>query len=939
MSEIPTASVKQLAYKIKGFGKYPRIAFFLGAGASRQSGIITAGEMIRYFKDRILAELCPDDVTSNEEKEKWLASQAWYQSAGGDYSKLFEQFEPKEIGRQRYIESIIEGQEPSFGYVVLANLMANNLVNTVITTNFDDLVYSACTTYTGIRPIVYAYGVLASEMRITAPRAKILKLHGDYLYSPLKNTGTELAFQDPNMKRQLTQVLNEFGLVVIGYSGEDESVMSILREISEKNDLYWRTMRGTMPNEQVQDLLRKKKGRLVEIDGFDEMMNELRQTVAFKVETMFSSLQERQDKMIDKFKLFPPAFSEGILSETAEALRKQAADAEKRISKTDGLKSFAKARKAEGEGNYVEAERLYNEALTFSPDDAVAHNNLGLLLFEKLNRGTDAEAAFKEALRLDPKLDVAWYNLATLLSSDPARRADAEEAYVKAIESNRSDKESWLGIAHLLVADSSRYADVELAYRTAIEIDPTSAIGHNNYGLFLYEKLHRNPEAEALFKKAIELDPNFATAQYNLATMLTGDPSRHTDAEAAYLTAMKLEPTSAVILGGFAYFLSTDPSRFAEAAANFRKAIELDPANVSVYDNLRGVAAKDPARYSEVEAIYRSALKSLPGSAMVHNYFGVFLSEKVGRNAEAEAVFKKAIELDPGFAIAYYNLATVLAKDSARSAEAEAAYRQAIAVDGQNASFYADLGYLLSANPARLSDAEAAYRKALEIEPSHAAVYFALGNLLSNDHSRYEDAETAYRKAIELVPNYTAAYYNLANLLAMTWARYSEAEIAYRKAIESDPGYFKAYNDLLILLRLNGRDHEALPIAEKWAELDTQNPSPLLILGSLQRKLSVTDSGQEALEKATKLIAAESAYDLARLEAIRGNNAKALEHLSIAAHQNGFNPIWARVDPDLSSLRQDPGFEATINLSALQETNAKPPRKKRGAKKVARAGG
>ena len=128
--------------------------------------------MIRFFKERIISETCPNTLVGDDEKEQWLASQDWYQNEGSDYGKLFEQFEPKEIGRQRYIESIIEGQEPSFGYVVLANLMASNYVNTIITTNFDDLVYSACTSYTAMRPIVYAYGVLASEMRITAERSK-----------------------------------------------------------------------------------------------------------------------------------------------------------------------------------------------------------------------------------------------------------------------------------------------------------------------------------------------------------------------------------------------------------------------------------------------------------------------------------------------------------------------------------------------------------------------------------------------------------------------------------------------------------------------------------------------------------------------------------------------------------------------------------------------
>lgn len=64
---------------------------------------------------------------------------------------------------------------------MLANLLATEHINTIITTNFDDLVYTACTTFTDIHPIVFAYGILASEMRVTSPRPKILKLHGDFI--------------------------------------------------------------------------------------------------------------------------------------------------------------------------------------------------------------------------------------------------------------------------------------------------------------------------------------------------------------------------------------------------------------------------------------------------------------------------------------------------------------------------------------------------------------------------------------------------------------------------------------------------------------------------------------------------------------------------------------------------------------------------------------
>src|SRR2546421_10047067 len=120
MQDIPRTSIKELAHIIKRY-EVPRFAFFLGAGASKQSGIITAGEMIRHFKEQIITQGCPDTLKKDDEKTKWLSGQDWYLGDGTEDCKSFERFEAKGIGGQDYIESIIEKSEPSFGYVVAAN--------------------------------------------------------------------------------------------------------------------------------------------------------------------------------------------------------------------------------------------------------------------------------------------------------------------------------------------------------------------------------------------------------------------------------------------------------------------------------------------------------------------------------------------------------------------------------------------------------------------------------------------------------------------------------------------------------------------------------------------------------------------------------------------------------------------------------------------------
>ncbi len=524
MQDIPYATVKQLAYKIKGTGRpAARFAFFLGAGASRQSSIITADEMIRFFKEQIITECCPEELKGDKEKEAWLKRQEWYKKPASEYSKLFEKYEPKEIGRQRYIESIIEGKTPSFGYVVLANLMASNYVNTIVTTNFDDLMYSACTSFTSIRPIVYAYGVLASEMRVTAPRPKILKLHGDYLYSAVKNTDREIAAQDPNMARQVSQVLGEYGLVVAGYSGGDESVMKILSQISEKNDLYWCIHRGTQPNESVKDLLLQKGGFLIEVDGFDEMMNEVRGIVGFDVGAMIGSTQARQDRMIENLRSFSMQYSASILREIVDALKQQLEQQQNQISKTEALDYFLKAYDAYENGDLRQAEKFYNEVIKRDSNDTKAHNNLGVIYLDQ-NKVDEAVAEFKQAINLDSQDALSLYNLGRVyLAQGKLDDAQTQFQYSLLLDPQRSWSHWMLSLAY---DEAGKYEQAIAECRLAIELEPRNPDFHSSLGWYYLSRGDLTKAEEAL-EEAGRLDPTNHLPFLNLGLLraLQGQPA------------------------------------------------------------------------------------------------------------------------------------------------------------------------------------------------------------------------------------------------------------------------------------------------------------------------------------------------------------------------------------------------------------------------------
>ena len=545
MEDIPRATVRQLASKIRGHGPalalVPRFAFFLGAGASRQSGIITADEMIRFFKQQIINECCPEPLDTAEAQDSWLKSQDWYANDGHEYSRLFAAYEPKERGRQRYIESLIEGKTPSFGYAMLASLMASNYIRTVITTNFDDLVYSACTAYTDIRPIVYAYGVLASEMRITADRPKILKLHGDYLYSALKNTTGETAVQDPNMARQVSQVLNEYGLIVVGYGGGDESVMRVLGDISETNDLYWCILRGTVPSVAVQDLLRKKGGVVVPIDGFDEMMNEIRTVFGLQVGVMLGSLAERQREISEQLKGFSRQYK-GILKELVDALKAQATTQADQIKEVETLEQLVRAEAAADKRQFTEAEALYRRVIEMSPEDLEAHYGLIAIVERKAAGRKEAADLARRAIEISERrwgfVPQRWFY--AVLMHLLARLGDydgVERVYKEAIADHDppASLHADFGEACLRV---HRYDTAIEAFRRAIDMEKDNAEIHKGLGwTFLLQR--KLAEAEAEFETAITLAPEAHAPVFNLG-LIRAMQGRDREARSLWVRGLEL---------------------------------------------------------------------------------------------------------------------------------------------------------------------------------------------------------------------------------------------------------------------------------------------------------------------------------------------------------------------------------------------------------------
>ena len=120
--------------------------------------------------------------------------------------------------------------------------------------------------------------------RIIRPEELLcVALHGDYRYDALKNTDDELQKQDEKLREKLIEDLVNTSVLIIGYSGRDQSIVDNLKEAYSKNGkgrLYWCGYNDSDPSNLVRELLvlANSHGRdafYVPTFGFDDLIRRL----------------------------------------------------------------------------------------------------------------------------------------------------------------------------------------------------------------------------------------------------------------------------------------------------------------------------------------------------------------------------------------------------------------------------------------------------------------------------------------------------------------------------------------------------------------------------------------------------------------------------------------------------------------------------------------
>lgn len=278
----------------------PAYMWLVGAGASAAGGVPTASDMILDFKGRLFCSevgiprhrIDASDPLWEERITAHFNNSQGVPPSGDptEYAAAFEAVFPDVDDRRSYIADCVRRGRPTFGHRMLAAMIVSGQLPCVFTTNFDQLIEQAVPVaaecaQTGARSdlavaTLDSVGIAHRCLR-DSDWPLLVKLHGDYQSTRLKNTKNELRGQDQQLRRVLTGAADRFGLVVVGYSGRDDSVMSTLTNALEgqhpfPSGVRWVVRSGRNPLDSVYEFLdgARRRGvdaRLVEAGTFDEL--------------------------------------------------------------------------------------------------------------------------------------------------------------------------------------------------------------------------------------------------------------------------------------------------------------------------------------------------------------------------------------------------------------------------------------------------------------------------------------------------------------------------------------------------------------------------------------------------------------------------------------------------------------------------------------------
>lgn len=261
-------------------------ALLLGSGISTAASIPTGWAIVTDLVRRAAAADNPGEAVpaaGTFDPEAWWAEHGDAAELG--YSSLLNSLASTPAGRDSILKTYFEASEddrqeglklPTAAHEAIADLVARSSVHVILTTNFDRLIERALE-QRGIQPqVIHRSEQIAGMTPLAHSAVTIIKLHGDYADLDKRNTVDELATYPPEQDALLRRVLDEYGLIISGWSGEwDIALVRSMEETkSRRYPMFWASYR--QPSEAAGRLIAQVGAVSIENTGADDLFVGLR---------------------------------------------------------------------------------------------------------------------------------------------------------------------------------------------------------------------------------------------------------------------------------------------------------------------------------------------------------------------------------------------------------------------------------------------------------------------------------------------------------------------------------------------------------------------------------------------------------------------------------------------------------------------------------------
>jgi Tfp pilus assembly protein PilF len=305
-----------------------------------------------------------------------------------------------------------------------------------------------------------------------------VKIHRDLFLSP-KNTTEETNKLEISFKKNLENVFEHYTPIVIGYGGNDGSLMGFLGDLEEiEGGIFWCYREtGSGLSTEIEDLIKKFNGCCVPISGFDELMMQIGDKLEYgRMDEQIKEIAEQRAKT------YKEQVEKATEEESTDPVTKKAISDMVSRGEKDW---WYYARKALAEKDLDKREQIYLAAISNIPESYELLGNYALFLHQTKKEYDEAEVNYKKAIELGPSYAINLGNY-----------------------------------AHFLHKIKKEYDKAEEYYKKAIESDPIIGAFNASYALFLHEIRKDSNRAERYYKEAIKVSPHDANAIANFSKLL-----------------------------------------------------------------------------------------------------------------------------------------------------------------------------------------------------------------------------------------------------------------------------------------------------------------------------------------------------------------------------------------------------------------------------------